>query len=114
MRITEAYQRADVDELEDLEALVRRVMDEEGDEGFEINLGNIDDRIRRLENQINEIITSEPYIYGELLSDDLKMKEYKDKLQEEHDYYTNYLESLKNTLDEMLSEGGAKLIWRIH
>ena len=113
-RIAKAYQHSDADELDDLEVLVRRAMDELGDDNFELNLDDLETRIERVENQINDILTTEPYIYGELLCDEEKKQAYKDQLQAEHEDYEHYLESLTKTLDEMLREGGITLIWQMN
>ena len=113
-RIAEAYQKSDVDELDDLEVLVRRAMEEMGDDSFELNLDDIETRIERVENQINEILTTEPYIYGDILCDEEKKQAYKDQLQAEHDDYEQYLESLTKALDEMLREGGVTLVWQMN
>ena len=113
-RIAEAYQKSDVDELDDLEVLVRRAMEAMGDNSFELNLDDIETRIKRLENQINEILTTEPYIYGEILRDEKKKLSYREQLQAEHDDYEQYLKSLTKALDEMLREGGVTLVWQMN
>lgn len=113
-RIAKAYQHSDADELDDLEVLVRRAMDDLGDDSFELNLDDIETRIERVENQINDILTTEPYIYGELLEDEEKKQAYREQLQAEHDDYEQYLESLTKTLDEMLREGGVTLVWQMN
>ncbi len=113
-RIAKAYQMSDVDELEDLEVLVRNAMEELSDKGFELNSDDLEKRIERVENQINEIITTEPYIYGELLENEEKKQAYREQLKAEHDDYERYLESLKKALDDMLREGGIKLIWKMN
>lgn len=113
-KVAEAYQRSDADALDDLEVLVRRAMDTMGDESFELNLDDIEERIERVENQINEILTTEPYIYGELLNDEEKKQAHKEQLQAEHDDYEQYLESLTKTLDDMLREGGVTLVWQMN
>lgn len=113
-RISDAYQRSDADELEDLEVLVRKALETLGDESFELNLDDIDARIERIMNQINDIITTEPYIYGELLENEEKKKVYREQLQAEHDDYKQYLETLTGTLNDLLSEGGTKLIWEMN
>ncbi len=110
-RIATAYLRSDVDELDDLEVLVRRAMEEMGDDSFELKLDDIEARIERVEKQINEILTTEPYIYGEILCDEGKKQAHRDELQAEHDDYEQYLEGLKKTLDDMLREGGVTLVW---
>ena len=113
-RISRAYQNTNDEELENLEVLVKRAMDALGDGSFELKLDNIEDRIERLEAEINEIMTTEPYTYMELLLDDEKKKAHKDELLAEHDDYEQYLETLTKTLDEMLQEGGVKLVWKIN
>lgn len=113
-RIAAAYQRSDVDELDDLEILVRRALEELGDDSFELNLADIETRIERVENQINEILTTEPYIYGELLRDEEKKTALKEQLQAEHDDYEQYLETLTKTLDEIIGEGGITIVWKMN
>ena len=113
-RIAKAYQHSDADELEDLEVLVRRAMETLGDGSFELNPDDLEARIERVENQINDMLTTEPYIYGELLEDEEKKQAYREQLQAEHEDYEQYLESLSKTLDEMLREGGATLVWQMN
>ena len=113
-QIYEAYQRTDVDALEDLEVLVRKVLDDLGDESFELNLIDIEERIERVEKQINDMITSEPYIYKELLEDDETIKSYKEQLQVERDDYEEYLETLSKAIDDILREGGVSLVWQMN
>ncbi len=112
-RIAEAYQSTDVEELDDLEVLVHKAMENLGDDNFELNFDDIETRIARVECQINEILTTEPYIYGELLGDEEKKKAHKEQLQTEHDNYEEYLKTLKTTLDEMLRDGGVKMVWKM-
>ncbi|MCR5800298.1 MAG: hypothetical protein K6G69_09505 [Lachnospiraceae bacterium] len=113
-RITEAYRKSDIDELEDLEALTKKTIEDMGSEKFEIKIKDIDKRIERVERQINEILTTEPYIYGELLRDETKVKNMKESLQSEHENYEQYLEILTKDLEEILREGGATLIWTMN
>ncbi|MCR4937895.1 MAG: hypothetical protein K5987_07055 [Lachnospiraceae bacterium] len=113
-RIVTAYQRSDVNELNDLEALVHRVMEDIGDESFEFEPEDIEARIERVEDQINDILTTEPYIYRELLEDEEKKQAYREQLQAEHDDYEEYLENLKKSLDEMLRDGGARMVWKMN
>ena len=113
-RISGAYQKSDVDALDDLEVMVRRALEVLGDDSFKLNVDDIDARIERVENQINEILTTEPYIYRELLNDEDKKQAYREQLREEHDDYEKYLETLGKTLDDMLNEGGIKLVWKMN
>ena len=113
-RIATAYQRSDVDELDDLEVLVHKAMEEMGDDGFEIDFSDIEGRIERVERQINDILTTEPYIYGEILNDDEKKAAFLEQLRAEHDDYEQYLEILTKSLEEMLNAGGVTLVWKMN
>lgn len=114
LRIVRAYHKNDVEELEDLEVLVRKALEELGDDWFEADFSNLEERIKRVERQINDIITTEPYTYGEILDDEEKKAELRAKLQAEHDDYETYLKILQQTLDDMLSDGGVELIWKMN
>jgi galactitol-specific phosphotransferase system IIB component len=113
-RIVVAYHKSDIEELEDLEVLVRNTMEELGDVGFEIDYSDIEKRIERVERQINDIINTEPYIYGEILNSEERKEELKNNLQEEHDDYEQYLDTLSKSLDDMLREGGVEVIWKMN
>ncbi len=112
-RIVNAYNHSDIDELDDLEVLVLRSLDELGESGFTPAYDDLEERIERIERQINEILTTEPYTYGEILSDDVRKEELKAQLQHEYSNYKEYLEILTNTLDEMLREGGITWVWKL-
>ncbi len=58
--------------------------------------------ITALKWQIREIITSEPYVYGEFLVDQEKMEEHRRQLMEEHHDYETYLHILADYLREIL------------
>jgi|GEM_PF-354737 hypothetical protein len=113
-KVVHAYQQSDVDELEDLEILVRRAMARLGEEMFLPDCDDLERRIERVECQINDILTTEPYTYGELLRDEEQKAAYRTRLQEEHDDYEQYLHMLEKTLEEMLSGGEAKLVWNMN
>ena len=113
IRIINAYRMSDVDELEDLEVLARKEMEELGENGYEVEYSDIEERIERVERQINDILNTEPYTYGELLKSDERISDLKNQMQEEYDDYKHYLEVLTKELSDMLREGGVKLVWKI-
>lgn len=112
-RIVKAYHSSDVDELDDLEVLVRKKLEDLGDEGFELDYDNLEERIERVERQITNIITTEPYIYSELFEDDEKKQAHKDMLQTEKEEYESYLADLNKNLEEILKNGGTTFIWKM-
>ncbi len=113
-RIVRAYERLDADELDDLEVLVHRALAQLGDENFEPDLSDMEDRMERIERQISEILATEPYIYGAILEDRDKASEHRERLLEEYHDYERYLENLTNALDELLREGGIRLVWKMN
>ncbi len=113
-RITEAYGKYNAMELENLEALVRRALEQIGDAAFEFDYSDIEDRIERVERQINDILNTEPYTFGEILEDEEKKRTHKLILEEEHRDYERYLETLQKTLDDMLREEGVKIVWKMN
>ncbi len=112
-RIVKAYNRNDPDELDNLEVLVKRALEQLGEEGFEIDYSNIEERIERLERQINEILMTQPYTYGEILESEEKKEAIRNSLEEEKNDYEKYLETLQKTLDDMLCGEGVKLTWQM-
>lgn len=112
-RIMDAYNHSNVDDLEDLEFIVRKKLEELGDDGFEVDCDDLEERIERVERQINDIISTEPYIYKDLLADDEKKAEHKELLNAEHEDYEQYLKTLTNVLEETLKNGGTTIIWKM-
>lgn len=112
-RISEAYQHSNVDDLEDLEILVKIALEDLGDEGFELDLEDIEDRIERIEKQINDIVSSEPYIFGEILESKEKIESLHNQLYEEYKDYETYLETLKKALEELLIGNGFNTTWEL-
>ena len=108
-----AYRMSDIEALEDLEALVRKAMDELGEEGFEYDTANLEERIERLEAQIADILSTEPYTYREILRDDEKRAAKKQELEDEIAEYEKYLEELTAALDKLLNHKGVNIIWKM-
>jgi len=112
MRAFRAYRDSEVEELENLEVLIRRKLKELGDEGFEVNLDDIEERIEHLEMQIHEIATTEPYIYGELLADEEKKNALKEALEEERADCESYIRQLDAELEKLIGKEGISLVWK--
>jgi len=113
-RIYQAYLRSDVDELENLEVLVHKTMEGLGGKAFDVKIDNIEERIEKIENQINDFISSEPYIYKEYLLDDEKKAAYRDQLRDEHLEYEDYLKMLTDALNELLKQGEVTITWQMN
>lgn len=107
------YNRCDVERLEDYEVIVRIKLESWGEDGFALACNDLGWRINRVEMQINEILTTEPYTYCELLHDDAKKAAHRESLQEEHDEYEARLAELRNTLEELLHQEGTRFLWNM-
>ena len=113
-RIVTAYHANDASELKELEVLVNKAITNLGLEAAEIDIPDIDDRIGKLEKEIDMIMTTEPYTYQELLADPDAIAKKKESLQKELDEYTAYYAELENTLNAILTENGAHFIWKMN
>ena len=112
-RVMRAYRAFDVDKLEELEVTLNYVMTELGEEGFAPNIDNIDEKIKKLEKAIEQIITTVPYTYGELLKDPGAVEAKKQELKNELEEYRTYRKNLEETLEKLTGEGGGRFTWQI-
>ena len=113
-RIVDAYKKSDVDELENLEVLTNQILDQLGDEGIEIDQENLKERIDRVIKQINEILSTEPYIYLEILEDEEKINKRKEELKAEQEEFRKYQTELTEVLENLIGGGGLNLVWRMN
>ena len=112
-RISEAYRHSDAEELEDLEILVKIALEDLGDEGFELDLDDIEERIERIEKQIEDIVSSEPYVFREILESKEKTENFHNQLSEEYKDYETYRDTLQKALDEILIGNGFNTTWKL-
>ncbi len=110
-RIVAAYRANDDDELINLVYTVRDMLIENGEELEVPEINDLDERIADLEAEINEVITSEPYTYLELLMSPERTAEKKHILHQLIDEQKEYSSELTTTLDDLLSEGGSSITW---
>lgn len=97
-RVVTAYKCNHFEELEELQVLVNSVLNEKGIDTAKIVIPNIEEKIKKLEEQINEIITTDPYNYKFLLEDPDETEQRIKDLKDEKKEYDNY----KIELEEML------------
>ena len=109
-RIVKAYRASNVEELEDLEVLARKAMESLGEDAYEVEYDDLERRIERVERQINEILTTEPYTYGEMLRDEEKKEAHRRQLEDERDDFEQYLAMLTKTIGEILQGGRMEIV----
>lgn len=113
-RIQRAYSQSDVEELENLEVLAGRILNDLDGTAFEYAFSDVEERIDRVEAQIKDILISEPYIYKKLLRDDEKKKEKHAELNLEQREFADYLIRLTAELDSILYKGGMSIVWQMN
>ena len=113
-KIAEAYQSTNLEELENLEVMAKKLLEELGEKGFELQTKNLKKRIERIRDQINMILTTEPYTYIDILQDEEKTAEKKKALEKERDEYKSYLTELTEQLEKLLGGGGINILWTMN
>ncbi len=108
--VTDAYDRSDLKSLEELEIQINSVLRELGDDVPDEDVPDIEEKIKALEEEIDKIISTDPYQYIFLLEDEEKVQELKEDLSEELEAYSRYEKQLKEILRQIVS-GGAKFTW---
>ncbi len=97
-RIVTAYRHNDLTELEQLDALVRMYL-EGKDGGAGIQIPDIEEKIAKVKKEIEEILSTEPYLYKLLITDESQIEERKREYQDEIEAYKNYARELDEVLE---------------
>lgn len=100
-RVLIAYHCNDYKEMKELEVLVNRALEEIGEEKFELVIPDIDAKIAELEEEIQNITTTEPYTYHELISDTALVQQKMNAFAEERNSYAGYKTELESKLKEV-------------
>ncbi len=105
----DAYTRNDLEMLREVEVLVQKALQERGEEVPEIIIPDIVERIAKVQEDIERITGTDPYLYISLLADPSAVEEKKRELREEIDEYREYEEQLEQILQEFLK--GGVILW---
>lgn len=110
-RVVIAYHCNDDIELDNLEILVRRALRANGEVASGVSVDDIDERIARLEEEINSIITSEPYVWAELLASAEAVANKKEEIRAGIAESIKYSEDLSMILQDIIAGGGVPIAW---
>ena len=110
VEVMDAFDRNDLKALEELEIQINSILRELGDDVPDAEIPDVEDKIRALDAEIEQILSTDPYQYRFLLEDEEKVQEYKEELQEEIKEYTRYEKQLIEILKKYVA-GGAKFTW---
>ena len=94
-RVVIAYKCNHLDEIEELQVLVNKALDERGIDVSKIVIPDIQEKILALEETINKIITTDPYNYKFLLEDNEETEQRIRDLEDEIKQYNDYKEQLE-------------------
>jgi len=100
-----AYGMNNVEELEAAEVLVHKLLDDHGFKPDALKIDNLEERIRQLEAENLQIMSTDPYQYKNLLEDAEAVFQKKKALEEEYESYVNYAEELRGVLAQYVKKG---------
>ena len=98
-RIVIAYEHNQMRELEELDFQVRKYLEGRGEADMDMEIPDLSAKIKRVEEEIEQIRSTEPYLYRLLLDDKEATESKKKELSEEIKSYTEYAKQL----DEVIS-----------
>ena len=108
-RLTAAYNASDLSGMEELVVLIKLAV---SDGGETPEIENVEEKISELEAEIDEIRTTDPYLYKDLLSDKEAVEEKKESLRKELQEYKDYASELQDTLNKMMLMAGVDVTWQ--
>ena len=103
-RVVIAYKCNHLEEIEELQVLINNALSEKGIDVAKIVIPNIEEKIKKLEEKINEIITTDPYNYKFLLEDEEETAQRIKDLEDEKNQYIDYKQELESILNELTGE----------
>lgn len=112
-RIQTAYSCNDKKELQELEVLVSNALERLDFGTVEIEIPDIEDKIAELQKEIEEICTTDPYMYKYLLDDPTAVEEKKQSFTEEFQSYEEYSKQLEEILTGLMVKG-VEFTWQIN
>ena len=111
--IMTAYTCNNLADMEELEVMVKNALETLKIGSYEIEIPDLDAKIRAVEDDIERIISTDPYQYKFLLSDPKAVEEKKKVLKEQKKSYIDYEKQLDDTIEGIL-KSGVKIIWKLN
>lgn len=112
--VVAAYNANDLEELKETDILVQRALEELELGHLEIEIPDIEDRIRAVEEDILQIKSTNPYLYQQILDDPSAVADKKKELQDELEEYRRYSTELSNILEQLIITGGLTFTWTMN
>lgn len=99
--ISLAYKGNNLERMKELEAVAAAVISKYCDDVVAVVIGNIDEKIAKVKEEIETIKSTEPYMYRFLLEDEEMCAEKEAQLKAEIDDYQRYLNDLNADLETL-------------
>ena len=112
-RIDIAYRYNDLEEMQKLEILVAKALEMAGCGTIVIDIPDIDEKIAEVEDEIEKITTTDPYMYKFLLEDEEACREKEKGLKAELEEYEKYDNELKDILKQYV-KSGVTITWEMN
>lgn len=101
-QVSKAYKNNNIERLEELQILVLKALKDKGMESEPIAVDNIDEKISKLEAEIETILNTDPYNYRFLLNDKEAVEEKKKEFEDTLDEYKRYKDDLQKIMMNMI------------
>ena len=105
-KVKKAYHENDSEELSMLEVLILDFLKKHNVDVYLLEVPNPEIKISIIKLEIDEITSTEPYIYKDILSNPSLCEEKEINLRDELESFINYEKELEETLESYYSEGG--------
>lgn len=112
-RMIVAYNCNDLKEMEEIEVLVKALLDKLDLGTLDITIPDINEKIAELEAEIDRIKTTDSYRYKHILDDLDMVSQKKEDLRKEIKEYEDYGKQLDEILNGLL-QNGVTLTWRMN
>ena len=97
-----AYKSNDLKEIEEVEVLVEKALSELGLGKTTITIPNIDEKIENIRKEIEEIKSTDPYLYKIIINDPVLIKEKLQELEDELNEYKKYAAQLRVEIEKFI------------
>lgn len=101
-QIVSAYNCNSLKEAEETQLLIEQFLSKKNVQNVEMVIPDINERIKNIKDEINQIMSTEPYIFQDILNDSSLVEAKKTQLREDHDNYYEYYKNLEKILKNIM------------
>lgn len=112
--IVVSYNANDLEDLEEAEILANKVLTDIGFEHMEIKIRDLSEKIAKIEAEILQIKSTNPYQYKYLLQDKEAVQSKKEELMKELKEYEDYEKELDQLMEQIIGSGGVSFTWQMN